>query len=89
VLQSQPFAVNLFDPAESDITPQAALNIGQRTITPGEREEVGQFEFWPLAAFLALLILLVEWYVYWQRLRAPRQMRSIKPSAVSRQQSAR
>ena len=74
VLQIQPFAVNLFEPQESDITPQSTLSIGQRTIAPGEREEIGQFEFWPLAAFLALLILLLEWYVYWQRLRSPRQI---------------
>ncbi len=88
VLQSQPFAVNLFDPQESDITPQSSLSIGTRTITPGEREEIGQFEFWPLAALLALLILLLEWYVYWRRLRTPRQMRPIVPSAVSRRLSA-
>lgn len=75
VTQSQSFSVNLFDPAESRIAPQGTLQIGQTTVTPGEREEVGQFEFWPLVAFIALIILLVEWYVYQQRQRAPRIIR--------------
>lgn len=71
VTQSQPFAVNLFDSGESSIAPQPSITLGSVTITPGEREEVGQFEFWPIAALLALLILLIEWYVYHQRLRTP------------------
>jgi Ca-activated chloride channel homolog len=71
VTQSQPFAVNLFDPGESSIAPQSSITLGSVTITPGERDEVGQFEFWPIAALLALLILLIEWYVYHQRLRTP------------------
>jgi hypothetical protein len=32
---------------------------------------LGQREYWPWAALLALLILLIEWYVYHRRLRAP------------------
>lgn len=87
VTQTQPFTVNLFDPLESDITPQSTITLGQTTITPGEREDVGQLEFWPLVALLALLILLVEWYVYQQRRRAPRQTRPV--SSGRRQQAAR
>lgn len=77
VTQAQPFTVNLFDPLESDIAPQSTITLGQTMIEPGEREDVGQLEFWPLVALLALLILLIEWYVYQQRLRAPRQMRPV------------
>lgn len=80
VVQSQPFTVNLFDPLESSILPQPALQIGQTTVTPGEREEVGQLEFWPWVALVALLILLIEWYIYQQRQRAPRRVRP--PKAV-------
>src|SRR5690606_5986704 len=67
VTQRQSFAVNLFDPQESAISPQASVQIGQMTVMPGEQEEIGQMEFWPLIALLALIILLVEWYVYQQR----------------------
>jgi hypothetical protein len=77
VQQSQPFVVNLFEPQESDISPQQTITLGSATITPGEREEVGQLEFWPLAALLGLLILLIEWYVYHQRLRTPMIMRPV------------
>jgi Ca-activated chloride channel family protein len=85
VTQSQPFTINLFDPLESGIAPQSALQIGETTITPGEREEVGQLEFWPLVALIALIILLIEWYIYQQRQRAPRSIRPPKaaPRVVS------
>ncbi len=77
VEQNQPFVVNLFEPQESDITPHDTITLGSATITPGEREDVGQLEFWPLAALLGLLILLIEWYVYHQRLRTPTIMRPV------------
>lgn len=70
-IQSAPFAVNLFDPAESDITPRAQIKLAGSTVTETQQEEMGQREFWPWAALLALLILLIEWYVYHRRLRAP------------------
>src|SRR6185503_14194191 len=60
VIQSAPFAVNLFSPNESDITPQASITLGKNVITPAAREEVGQREFWPWVALAALLILLIE-----------------------------
>jgi hypothetical protein len=71
VIQSAPFAVNLFDASESDITPQAQIALGGATVGEAQEEELGQREFWPWAALLALLILLVEWYAYHRRLRAP------------------
>ena len=37
----------------------------------GEEEEIGQYEFWGWLGLLALVILLVEWIVYWRRTRAP------------------
>lgn len=73
--RSQSFAVNLFDPAESDILPREMLFFGQSSVAPGVREEQGQLEFWPLAALLALLILALEWLVY-QRRRAPVALRA-------------
>ena len=64
-------AVNLFDPLESDIRPQATVTLGRVTVTPGGRAEVGQSEFWPLLALAALAVLLLEWYAYHRRMRVP------------------
>jgi hypothetical protein len=83
VIQSQPFAVNLFDPGESDIAPVQQLKLGGTTIATTGREEVGQREFWQEAALLALLVLLIEWFVYHRRLRVPTLM-----SPVLRRQRA-
>jgi hypothetical protein len=69
VVQSAPFAVNLFAPSESDITPHDSITLGKEVITQTVREEVGQREFWPWVALAALLILLIEWYVYQRRLQ--------------------
>lgn len=69
MMQSAPFAVNLFAPGESNIAPQPTITLSGATIAPSAREEVGQREFWPLAALLALLVLLIEWVVYHRRLQ--------------------
>ncbi len=71
MIQSAPFAVNLFDAGESDITPRTEIALGGAAVTEPDEEELGQREFWPWVALLALLILLIEWYVYHRRLRAP------------------
>jgi hypothetical protein len=70
-IQSAPFAVNLFDSTESDITPRAEIALGGTTVTETQQEELGQREYWPWVALLALLILLIEWFAYHRRLRAP------------------
>lgn len=67
------FAVNLFEPLESDIRPQAAVTLGRQTVALGAREDVGQQEFWPLLALAALAVLLLEWYAYHRRMHIPRQ----------------
>ncbi|MBX3061591.1 MAG: BatA domain-containing protein [Anaerolineae bacterium] len=71
VVQSEAFAVNLFDPEESDIAVRTPI-FGSTPITAAAQEEVGQREFWPIIAVLALLILMLEWWVYHRRLQAPR-----------------
>ncbi|RMF80121.1 MAG: VWA domain-containing protein, partial [Chloroflexi bacterium] len=71
VLQSAQFAVNLFDANESNIAPLEEINLGGATITEAETEEIGQREFWPWLALAGLIILLIEWYVYHNRLRVP------------------
>jgi Ca-activated chloride channel homolog len=63
------FAVNLFDPAESDIRPAQTIRVGQSSITSAQADETGWQEWWPWLAALALLILMIEWWVYHGRLR--------------------
>ncbi len=74
------FAVNLFDPAESNIRPAETLRIGQTTVAPAATEQTGLRELWPWLAGLALLVLLVEWLVYHRRISAnPRGSSSPEP----------
>ncbi|MFN8375698.1 MAG: BatA and WFA domain-containing protein [Anaerolineae bacterium] len=74
VLESVPFAVNLFDAGESNITPRTQIALGDTVVEQAQREELGQLEFWPLAALLALLVLLIEWQVYHRRMQVPTVM---------------
>lgn len=62
------FAVNLFDPAESNIRPAESLQIGPTTLPPAAAAQIGLRELWPWLAGLALLVLLVEWLIYHHRL---------------------
>ncbi len=66
VIARQMFAVNLFAPRESRISPQPELNIAQvsglqQAVT---REQVGRQEFWRWLAAVALAVLMIEWLVY-------------------------
>lgn len=70
-LQSAQFAVNLFDPNESDIAPRGAVQLGGDEVTPAVREELGQREFWQWFALAALLILMLEWLLYHRRVQGP------------------
>jgi Ca-activated chloride channel homolog len=69
--QGQAFAVNLFGTGESRIAPQTALNLGGQAVGEAGEAQFTLREFWPLAALVALIVLLVEWAVYHRRLRAP------------------
>jgi hypothetical protein len=73
VVSSQPFAVNLFSPLESEIQPVARedLTLQGVTLALEETEELGQREFWPVVALLALAVLLLEWYAYHRRMQVP------------------
>lgn len=59
------FAVNLFSAAESNLQPVERLQIGQDVVdTAVEDTTIGQYEFWPWLAAIALIILLIEWWIY-------------------------
>jgi Ca-activated chloride channel family protein len=78
VTQTQYFAVNAFAPGESDIAPQQ-ITIGGVTADGQVTEELGQQEYWSLIALLALLFLLIEWYVYHRQLRIPTIAAAVRP----------
>lgn len=61
------FAVNLFNPGESDIEPAAEVKVGRAAIAPGTEDRLGQREFWPWLALAGLIVLVIEWLVYHRR----------------------
>lgn len=82
VTQSAVFAVNLFDAAESDIAPRPGIQIGGETVLPEPGDAVGVRELWPLFALTALAILLIEWWIYFRRQRAPSRFKPISAPAT-------
>ena len=66
-------AVNLFAAEESRLEPGAQLVLGTESVDSGGAGEdnIGLFELWPYLAALALLVLLIEWWVYQQGTRLP------------------
>jgi len=64
LLRSAAFAVNLFDPAESDIAPRDVLQVGQTQLSPTARQQRSRREFWPWLAAAALGVLTLEWWTY-------------------------
>ena len=65
------FAVNLFDPGESNILPRDGLEnpiqIGPVEVTNSTNFESSRQETWKFLLVLALVILLLEWYIYNRR----------------------
>ena len=66
------FAVNLLNPQESDLTSPQLADDSSRGMDTGRVQsnlpEVNR-EIWAYAAFLALLLLTVEWWIYHQNRR--------------------
>ncbi len=67
---SQQFAVNAYDPQESAIAPRD-ITLDGEAVAVGVEAEAGQLEFWPIAALLALAVLLIEWFAYHRRMQVP------------------
>ena len=61
------FAVNLFDENESNIQPRATIQVGREEVTPTASQQIGQLELWPWLAALALIILMIEWQVFYRK----------------------
>jgi hypothetical protein len=63
------FAVNLLDAEESDIRPRDEVKIGEQVLASGPTR--GQpSDLWPWAALAALVLLVVEWALYYFRVFA-------------------
>src|SRR5216684_2829408 len=60
------FAVNLLDSAESDVLPRPSIDIGDERIVAGEARGTPR-DVWKWVALAALILLLVEWYIYNRR----------------------
>jgi uncharacterized protein YegL len=61
------FAVNLEDPAESNVAPGAEIHIGNVAVTRGEPIRSATPETWRWFIGACLLIVLVEWLIYNRR----------------------
>ncbi len=64
----QRFAVNLFDPAESDLCPRGEVGVGDLKVAAGETRRPPR-DLWKLAVLGGLLALLTEWWVYNKRVQ--------------------
>jgi hypothetical protein len=66
--QTRRFAVNLFDPLESDLAPTGEVQVGAVTVAAGgERKQPVDLWKWPVLA--GLLVLVLEWWVYNKRVQ--------------------
>jgi Ca-activated chloride channel family protein len=58
------FAVNLFDPQESNIQPAASIRVGSTYVQASAQDQVSLRELWPTLTVIALLIVTIEWWIY-------------------------
>jgi hypothetical protein len=79
--QTQSFAVNLFDPRESDLAPRGLvpdgvpesmadtykIKIGFNPIASASRSIPARHDWWKPIALIALGVVLLEWYIYNRR----------------------
>jgi hypothetical protein len=62
------FTVNLFSDQESNIKPKEQIGVGLETINAQpQQDRVVRSEFWRWLLAIALVVLLVEWYLYNKR----------------------
>lgn len=62
------FAVNLLDSLESNIHPRDEIRIGPDVVSAGRDRPTPQ-EIWKWVVLLALVLLIVEWYIYNRRVQ--------------------
>lgn len=64
---TQYFSVNIFDVQESDVEPKAEIETQWETIEGQSAWLPMRREFWKWLVVLALVVLLIEWYIYNRR----------------------
>lgn len=64
---SQRFSINLFDVVESDIPPDSELRTGPVDIQGQKSWETTRREAWKWLLLAGLVVLMIEWYIYNQR----------------------
>ena len=74
------FAINLFDPTESNLSPRETVQVGQSAVTANVSDQIGLRELWRWLALVALIILVIEWQVY-HRKRLPASLTRIVGSS--------
>ncbi|MHB9078237.1 MAG: VWA domain-containing protein [Pirellulaceae bacterium] len=63
----QRFAVNLFDPQESDLRPRPSLDLGHETVQSQAGSQPARKELWKWILGVGLVVLVLEWYIYNRR----------------------
>jgi len=66
--QSRRFAVNLFDPLESDLAPANSVTIGSEVIAADDPRKT-PLELWKWFVVGGLIVVLVEWWIYNRRVQ--------------------
>lgn len=66
--QTRRFAVNLLDADESNLAPVTQFQVGDLTVTAGDTRRV-PFPLWQIVLGVALLFVLVEWWIYNRRVQ--------------------
>lgn len=66
--QTRRFAVNLFDPLESDLSVMKEIKIGNATIQADAPRKQPR-DLWKFPVLLGLLVLVLEWWVYNRRVQ--------------------
>lgn len=61
------FAVNLFNSLESDLRPRTDLTVGDYGVKGKAEREPARYDAWKLILLAALVVLLLEWYIYNRR----------------------
>ena len=64
--QTRRFAVNLFDPNESQIEPRPSVKIGETEVQAGPTRRQPR-ELWRWVVAFGLVFLLLEWWIYNRR----------------------
>ena len=65
--ETRRFAVNLFDPTESNVVPRDQLETAWNSVPFQQASQAKRREIWRLLVLLAVAVLVFEWYVYNRR----------------------